>query len=111
MEQPYGPPLRPGYNMALASVIVGAVGLVGGCCVPLIGIPAGIVAIVLGVMGLNAAARPEGAEDSTRTMAIIGIVLGALTALIGILGAIWSVFFLKHFMKGLPGMPGRPPGM
>jgi hypothetical protein len=112
MEQPYAPPpVRPGYNLALASMIVGICGVVLGCCGPFLGVPLGIVAIVLGVMATSAMTRAEGQEDSGRTMAIVGIVLGVLATLVGIGSAIWSLFFFKSFMRQWPGGPGMPPGM
>ncbi|MDO8682442.1 MAG: DUF4190 domain-containing protein [Armatimonadota bacterium] len=108
MEQPYGPAMKPGYNLALASLIVGAVGLLLSCCIPGLPLIAGIVAIVLGVMGQSTDKRAGTEDSSTKTMAIIGIVLGAIGLMLGLVGIIYYVVFARHFMHGMPGQPPFP---
>ncbi|MDO8589117.1 MAG: DUF4190 domain-containing protein [Armatimonadota bacterium] len=108
MEQPYGPPSRSHYNLGLASLIVGIAGIILGCCFPPIAFLAGIVAIVLGVMSMNAENRAGVVENSAKTLAIIGIVLGGLGCLFGIGGTIWFLFAWKSAMRD--GGPWRFPG-
>jgi len=71
----------PGDGAATASLVLGIVSLVPGCCCGLISIPAGIAAIVTGIVGLK--------SQSNKGMAIGGIVLGALG--LGVTGV--SLFF------------------
>ncbi len=75
---PLPPPPSPGDNAAIASLILGIVSLFFSCCC-LIGLPASIVGLVLGIMGLQSRQRP---------MAIAGIVLCSigLLASLGFVG-------------------------
>lgn len=90
----YPPPLviaqgPPTSGLAVASMVVGIVGAVGGWCA--LGIPC-VVAIVLGHFALNAT---KNGQRSGRGMAIAGLVLGYLFvvpyALIFINGAVTSI--------------------
>jgi hypothetical protein len=111
MEQPYGPARRPGYNLALASLIVGAVGLLASCCAGFFVLPLGVVAIVLGVMAMNAESRAGNVVESSRTIAIIGIVLGSVACLIGVVVGIMHLAILKNIPRDqwpTPGSPGFP---
>jgi hypothetical protein len=89
MEQPV-PANDRHYKLALWSLICGIAGVVI-CC---LGIPLGIVAIVLGVKAMNAEKQAGDVARSGRTMATIGIVLGGLAILCGIFGIIsWASCF------------------
>ncbi len=79
------PQSRGGEGQAIAALVIGIVGLLT-WCLPILGVPLAIIGIVLGVMGM---------KSSKRTLAIIGLVLCALSLLAGIvngvLGAVLAV--------------------
>jgi hypothetical protein len=78
------------YTLAIWSLVCGGVGLIT-CC---LGIPLGIAAVILGVMSLNAENHVATVERSGKTMAIVGIVLGAMAFCTGILGGVfWAAFY------------------
>jgi hypothetical protein len=62
-------------------LVVGIVNLCG-WILPICGLPLGVVAVVLGVLGI---------KSSKRTLAIVGIVLGGLTILLAIVNAVAGV--------------------
>ncbi len=72
---------REGKGLSIAALVLGLFGLAL-FFVPLIGVLLGIVAVVLGVLGLRRAGRG---------MAIAGIVLGALALIIG--GVLWYLAY------------------
>lgn len=83
---PYGQDVAPdnrreGKGLSIAALVLGLLGLAL-FFVPLIGVLLGIVAVVLGVLGLRRAGRG---------MAIAGIVLGALALIIG--GVLWYLAY------------------
>lgn len=90
-QQPYY--ARPGNGLALAGGVVGIVSLVVAFIPVLdwVSIPGGIVAIVLGAIGLQRANRMGG---TSRGMAITGIVTGsiALVLVIVFVALIYSYF-------------------
>jgi hypothetical protein len=106
MEQPYGAPDNGHYNLALWSLICGIASLVICCC----GSPLGVVAVVLGIMSINAENRAGHVERSGKTMAIIGIVLGGLACMGLVLSILSSIMgsSIPHFG---PRPPFRFPGM
>ena len=107
MEEQYGPPGSGHYNLALASLICGIVGLL--CCQP-----AGVVSIVLGVMAINAEKRAGHVDNSGKTMAIIGIILGALALLYLVASILMMVFMFQSMPHPGPSGPHPPfrfPGM
>ena len=77
-----GPAQRPAGSHGLTSMVLGLVGLVA-WCIPLIGFPISIMAIILGVQAM---------KGIDRSKAIAGVVLGSVCLLLsagnGILGAI-----------------------
>jgi hypothetical protein len=104
MEQPYeSPPVRTGYNTALASMITGIVMLLLSC-IPFAGILLGIIPIVLGLMATKTMRR-TGEDDSGRTLAVVGIILGSLTILFGIGSGLWFALIVRSFMPHVPSMP------
>ena len=107
MEQPYAPPSRSHYNLGLASLIVGIASLPLACCLG-IGLISGIVAIVLGVMSMNAEKRAGVVEDSAKTLAIIGVVLGAIACLIGL--AVIALYIVGMTAGSRGGSPFGFPG-
>lgn len=78
------PPRRrgggPGDGAATASLVLGIISVIPGCCCGLISIPTGIAAIVTGFVGLK--------SQSNKGMAVGGIVLGFIG--LGIFGV--SIF-------------------
>jgi len=90
---PYQPPKQsPTEGLALASMIIGIVGLlVGGCLGP---IP-GIVALVLGLTALSQIKKsPE--QVSGKSYATAGVIIGAISIVFYLLLIIW--FLLRSFM-------------
>lgn len=82
---PYRPPQQPSQSMALASMIVGIVGVVTGWC---LGPIPGIVALVLGSIALSQIKKsPE--EVGGRPYAIAGIALGGVNVAFFVLMLIW----------------------
>lgn len=83
-------PQRPTSGTAVASMVLGIVGVLGGWC--LIGIPC-ILAVIFGHLGMN---ECETQNKSGKGMAITGLVLGYLfvgpTVVCFILGVMGSVF-------------------
>lgn len=73
--QPNVQPVAQNNGVATASLIVGIVSLV--CC----GFPAGIVAVILGIIGLNKSKTMCG---NGKGMAIAGIILGAVSIVFSI---------------------------
>ena len=98
MEQPYGPPSSGHYNLALASLICGIAGVL--CCQ--LTAP---VAVVLGVMAINAENRAGQVDSSGKTMAIFGIVLGILSLLWLVVSMAFMIFM---FRSGSPSGPFGP---
>src|SRR5579883_2020308 len=68
------PPNEPVSGVAIAGLIVGIVGLCI-CWVPVVGLLAGVAGIILSVIG-------QRRSQSSRVLAIIGLVLSILTAVI-----------------------------
>lgn len=84
---PYQPPKQPSQSLALASMIIGIVGiLVGGCFGP---IP-GIIALVLGLTALSQIKKsPE--LVGGKPYATAGVVIGAISIVFYLLLIIWFV--------------------
>ncbi len=89
--EPSPPPARPEVvypgsqkpdrqGVAIASLIIGIVNLLG-WCLPICGIPLAIGGIITGVLGL---------QSSRRGLAIAGIILSAITLLLSIINAIFG---------------------
>ncbi|BAM03209.1 DUF4190 domain-containing protein [Phycisphaera mikurensis] len=73
---------RPGTSrLAIASLALGIVGLVTACF--LVGVPIGVVAVVLGVVALFRVGRP-GQRAGGRGLAVAGVVLGSITTLLAV---------------------------
>lgn len=103
--QPYGQysaPQATGNNgLSLASMIVGIVSVLIGCCCGLFGIPVGLVAAVLGFVGLKQVAERG---QSGRGMAIAGIATGAAGIILGIIMfALGQSSFVQDWVNDLPG--------
>lgn len=68
-------------TMALVSMIIGIVGLLACCFIPIISIVTGVVGLILGIVGLKQSTTSKG-------MAIAGIILNALSLILGIVTVI-----------------------
>lgn len=80
---PFGTATGSGSNgLAVAALVVGIISLIGIFCFGVGGILFGLVAVVLGVLGMKKANAQPGAPQ--KGLAIGGIVTGALGLLIGI---------------------------
>jgi hypothetical protein len=75
----------PRENNARASLICGLIGLVA-WCFPIVGLPLGLSAIILGSRSL---------KSESRTLALIGIVLGIFTLLLSIANMVLAGMFLN----------------
>lgn len=65
----------------ILALIFGIVGLIA-CCIPCVGYPVAIAALVLGIIGLN---------KTGRGLAIAGIVLGVISFLLCLINSILGV--------------------
>lgn len=81
-----GPP-QPSNGLGLASMIVGIVSIPLVCCFYL-GVPAAIVAIILGFLGKGKADR---GEATNRGMALAGIICGGVAIVFAIVSLILTV--------------------
>ena len=77
-DQPYGGPPEQGGGKAIASLVLGIVGMLG-WCIPLCGFPINLVGLILGIMDLKGPKRP---------LAIWGVVLCSIGLLLSIINAI-----------------------
>ena len=74
-------------GFALASLIC-ALASFCGCCVPYIGLPLGLAAIILGVMGLKSVPR--------KSLAIVGIALGSVMLILNAVGLALALYYAAH---------------
>lgn len=81
----YTRPAEPTGNTGLASLVLGIAGLAA-WCIPFVGFGIGLSAVILGRRALNS----EG-----RTMALVGIVLGAFCLVLSIVSLILGSMVLK----------------
>lgn len=70
--------------MAVGSLICGIIGFILSCCLWYIAIPLSIAGLVLGILVLKN-------KKGGKTLAIIGIILCAITIIIGIFAAIMLI--------------------
>ena len=83
----YQPAYTKQDGFALASLIC-AIASLCCCCVSYVGLPLGIAAVVLGILGLKAAQR--------RTLALVGLVLGAIMLLLNAASLGLTVYYAAH---------------
>ena len=74
-------------GFALASLICSVASFCG-CCVPYVGLPLGLAAIILGVMGLKSVPR--------KSLAIVGIVLGGVMLILNAVGLALALYYAAH---------------
>ena len=87
---PYRPRQQPSQGLALASMIIGIVGLVGGSC---FGPIPGIVAVILGITALSQIKKsPE--QVGGKPYATAGIIIGGINIAFFLLLIIWFLLAL-----------------
>lgn len=84
-----GSPEQPSNGMGLTALILGIIAIPLVCCAYL-GIPLGIVAVVLGWLGKGKAER---GEATNRGQALAGLICGAIAVILGILLLLLLVIF------------------
>lgn len=92
-QQGYG---QPRNGLGIAALVVGIISLLV-AWIPFIGLAGalgGIIAIILGVMGLG---RVRRGEATNRGMNIAGIVLGAIALILGIVTTVAGASFVARF--------------
>lgn len=83
--QQYQAPVQPQSNgMAVGALICGIIGFILSCCLWYIAIPLSIAGLVLGILVLKN-------KKGGKTLAIVGIILCAITMIIGIFAAIMVI--------------------
>lgn len=84
-----GSPARnPSNGMAIASMVLGIVGIVGSLIITYLGIILGVIALVLGIV---ARSKGEAVPGHGRGLIITGIVLGALAIVVSVVTIIVRV--------------------
>ena len=78
-----------GKGKAIAALVFGIVGVVMGFT-PYVSLPAGIIALILGIMARR---------GSGRRMAIAGIILGVIALILGILVIVAGVAVFKYIQN------------
>ncbi len=88
--QQYQTPVQPQSNgMAVGSLICGILGILLSCCLWYIAIPLAIAGLVLGILVIK---NKKGGKN----LAIVGIVLSAISIIIGIFAAIMVIAVLTN---------------
>ncbi|GAA3338168.1 hypothetical protein GCM10017714_08230 [Curtobacterium pusillum] len=85
---PGAAPANTSGGLAIASLVLGIVGVIGGIFLAIIGIVAGIIGLVLGIL-----ARRRG---MSRGIVLGGIILSAIAIVIGIVGYIFTGIILSQ---------------
>jgi predicted Zn finger-like uncharacterized protein len=83
-----------GDGAATASLVLGILAVFPGCCCGVLGAPIGLSAVVTGIIGLK--------SQNNKTMAIVGLVLGALSlclAVVGFLAGMGNAMFNPNRMN------------
>ncbi|MCC8168260.1 MAG: DUF4190 domain-containing protein [Clostridiales bacterium] len=85
------PPQKQGNGMAVASLVLGIIGIVACCCSWIFGAVLGILAIVFGVKGRQ--------QDPGNSMATAGMVLGVISLILAAVNVV--VAFVISFVYGI----------
>jgi len=89
----YGVASPPTDGMAIAALILGIVSFPGICCYGVVGLAAGITAVILGRMSLRKI-EAAGGMIGGRGLAQAGWICGLIGAILGALYGIFSILFL-----------------
>lgn len=113
-EQPPPPPTpvsAGASGRAIASMVIGIVGIVFCLCFPALNIILGPVGLILAILEVKAIGRGE-TSDAGRGFAITGLVLGIINTIAGvvmlILFAIYGTALLYGILSSLRSMPRTP---
>lgn len=89
---PYMPqqPTNGGYGLAIASMVLGIIGILFSCCLWFISIPCGILSLIFGIIALIKRMPGKG-------MAITGIVLSAITIGLSLLYGFYAATLFTDF--------------
>ncbi|WFR66215.1 hypothetical protein P9139_14665 [Curtobacterium flaccumfaciens] len=85
---PGATPARNTGGLAIASLVLGIVGVIGGIFLAIVGVVAGIIGLVLGILARRGAA--------SRGIVLGGIILSAVAIVIGIVGYIITGIVLSQ---------------
>jgi len=89
-QPPFNEPQPGSSGMAIASLVLGIVGVVFNCCTAwFISIPSAIVGLIMGIMVLRN-------KKPGKSMAIVGIVLSSIGLLVGILVMLGYIILLSN---------------
>jgi hypothetical protein len=83
------PPAQGGGGLAIASLVLGIIGLIA-ACVPLCGFPINLTGLILGILGL---------KSPNRGMAIAGTTCSAIGMVLTIISAAFGVFMALSQQK------------
>lgn len=78
-------PDNGGKGLSIASLVLGIVSVIFSCCLWYIGLPCGIIGLVLGILSMKKKAPGKG-------MAIAGIILSAVALVLGIITIFCLIF-------------------
>ncbi|MHB1262434.1 MAG: DUF4190 domain-containing protein [Thermoplasmatota archaeon] len=97
------PGMQKTSGKAIAALVLGIVSM----CIPYVGIVTGIIAIILGVLGMKEVDRNPQAVKG-KGMAIAGVVLGAIALALYVIAIIFFASFFAAFGEciGDPNAPG-----
>lgn len=98
----YAPASPPTDGMAIAALVLGIVSIPGICCYGIVGLAAGITAIILGRMSLRKITAAGGMLGG-RGLAQAGWICGLVGAA---LGAIYGLFVIATIIFGIAGSLG-----
>lgn len=86
-------PQGGGKGLSIASMVLGIISVVFCCCLWYIAIPAGIIGLILGIVGIKKSSEGHG-------MAIAGIITSSIAI---ILGLVTAVIFISALSSGIYG--------
>ena len=75
-------------GLSIASLVIAIIGALLGCCVPIIGMLSGVVALVLGIIGI---------KQNKTGLGIAAIVVSVISIVLGIVGWVINIILLANF--------------
>jgi hypothetical protein len=98
----YAPAGPPTDGMAVAALVLGIISIPGVCCYGIVGLAAGITAVILGRMSLRKITAAGGMIGG-RGLAQAGWICGLVGA---VLGGLYGLFTIALFIFGIAGSFG-----
>ena len=93
------PQMQPPNNgLAVASLVCGILAIVPGCCCGFFGLPLSVLAVVMGIVGINQI-NASGGQVGGKSLAIAGVVCGATALFMDVGAATFNV--TNHMMRSL----------